>query len=84
MVPLSPGASTWNEEQSRENFELVKRVAFPGNLHSPLLVHPLAQEAGGDFFHSGGKHFNSQSDPEWLTIKAFIMGEKAGNVQQMN
>ena len=77
LVPLSPGATTWNEEESRKNFELVKRVAIPGNLDSPLLIHPLAEAAGGDFFHGGGKHFNSQSDPEWLTLKAFIQGKKA-------
>ncbi|HWF40423.1 MAG TPA: hypothetical protein VG322_17990 [Candidatus Acidoferrales bacterium] len=75
LVPLSPGATTWDDVQSRENFELVKRVAFPGNLESPLLIHPLAESAGGDFFHSGGKHFNSQNDPEWLTLKAFVMGQ---------
>jgi hypothetical protein len=75
LVPLSPGASTWNEEESRKNFELVQRVAIPGDLQSPLLIHPLLQEAGGDFFHSGGKHFNSQNDPEWLTIKAWILGQ---------
>ena len=77
LVPLSPGATTWDEAQSRENFELVKRVAFPGNLESPLLIHPLVESAGGDFFHSGGKHFNSQNDPEWLTLKAFVMGQTA-------
>jgi hypothetical protein len=75
LVPLSPGATEWNDQQSRENFELVKRVALPGNLRSPILIHPLAQDAGGDFFHSGGKHFNSQNDPEWLTLKAFVLGE---------
>jgi hypothetical protein len=77
LVPLSPGETTWNEEESRKNFELVKRVAIPGNLDSPLLIHPLAEAAGGDLFHGGGKHFNSQSDPEWLTLKAFVMGKRA-------
>lgn len=75
LVPLTPGASNWNEEQSRQNFQLVKRVAFPGNIDSPLLIHPLLEKAGGDFFHSGGKHFDSKSDPEWLTLKAFVMGD---------
>jgi hypothetical protein len=75
LVPLSAEAARWNEEQSRENFELIKRVAYPGNPQSPLLVHALAEEAGGDFFHSGGKHFNSQNDPEWLTLKAFVLGK---------
>ena len=81
LQPLSPGSTTWNEEQSRKNFDATKRLVVPGNLQSPLLVHPLAEEAGGDFFHSGGKHFNSQDDPEWQTLKAWVMGQtmKTGN-----
>src|SRR5437764_2542401 len=45
LVPLSPGSTAWNEEQSRMNFELVKRVAMPGYSESKLLIHPLAEEA---------------------------------------
>ena len=74
LVPLSPGAATWNEEQSRQNFELVQRVVVPGSMESPLLTHPLAQQAGGDPAHGGGKHFDSQDNPEWLTLKAFVFG----------
>jgi hypothetical protein len=74
LVPLSPGSTSWNEQQSRQNFELVQRVAAPGLLESPLLKHPLAQEAGGDPHHGGGQQFSSQSDPEWLTLKAFVLG----------
>ena len=75
LQPLSAGASTWTEDQSRRNFEAVKRVAQPGNAKSMLLVHPLAEQAGGDFFHNGGKHWESQSDPEWQTLKAWIVGQ---------
>jgi hypothetical protein len=77
LVPLSPGSTTWNEEQSRRNFELVKRVAMPGFLESKLLIHPLAEEAGGDYHHGGAQQFNSKQDPHWLTLKAFVMGETA-------
>jgi hypothetical protein len=77
VVPLSPGETSWNEEESRKNFELVKRVATAGDLESPLLRHPLAESAGGDFFHNGGKHFDSKNDPEWLTLKSFVLGKKA-------
>ena len=45
LVPLSPGSTSWNEQQSRQNFELIQRVAVPGVLDSPLVKHPLA--AGG-------------------------------------
>ena len=79
LQPLSPGSTTWNEEESRKNFEAVSRAVVPGNLKSPLLIHPLAEEAGGDFFHSGGKHFNSQSDSEWQTLKAWVLGQMASS-----
>jgi hypothetical protein len=77
LQPLSPGSATWNDEESRRNFDAVRRVALPGNLKSPLLVHPLAEEAGGDFFHNGGKHWNSQNEQEWQTLKAFVLGQTA-------
>jgi hypothetical protein len=77
LVPLSPGSTTWNEEQSRQNFELVQRVVVPGSMESPLLRHPLAEKAGGDPAHGGGKHFESQENPEWLTLKAFVFGATA-------
>jgi hypothetical protein len=78
LQPLSPGSTAWNEEDSRKNFEAVRRVVMPGSVKSRLLTHPLAEQAGGDFFHSGGKHFNSQDDPEWQTLKAWVMGRAAG------
>jgi hypothetical protein len=74
LQPLSPGSATWNDEESRKNFDAVQRVAASGNLKSKLLLHPLAEEAGGDFFHNGGKHWNSQDDMEWQTLKAFVLG----------
>jgi hypothetical protein len=77
LQPLSPGSTTWNEEESRKNFAAVQKIATPGDLKSRLLLHPLTEEAGGDFFHNGGKHFNSQNDREWQTLKAWILGESA-------
>ena len=74
LVPLSPGSTTWNEEQSRRNFELVQRVAAPGYIESPLLKHPLAEDAGGDAHHGGAQQFGSKEDPDWLTLKAFVLG----------
>jgi hypothetical protein len=75
LQPLDPGKTTWTEEESRKNFEAIQRVARPGFLKSKLLLHPLEEQAGGDFFHNGGKHFTSQNDPEWLTLKAFVLGQ---------
>lgn len=77
LQPLSPGTTTWNDEESRKNFEAIQRVVIPGNLKSKLLVHPLEEQAGGDFFHSGGKHFSSQNDAEWQILKAFVLGQTA-------
>ena len=77
LQPLSPGSTSWTDEESRKNFEAVRRVAIPGNLKSRILVHPLAEEAGGDFFHNGGKHFQSQNDPEWQALKAWVLGQRS-------
>ena len=76
LQPLAPGATTWNDEDARKNFEAVRRVVVPGSVtKSRLLVHPLTEEAGGDFYHSGGKHWSSQNDAEWRTLKAWVLGE---------
>jgi hypothetical protein len=37
LVPLSQGATTWNEEQSRQNFQWVQRVVVPGYEDSLLI-----------------------------------------------
>jgi len=77
LQPLSPGSAFWNEEESRKNFEAMQRVASPGNLKSRLLMHPLDEQAGGDFYHNGGKHWTSQNDAEWQTLKTWILGSPA-------
>jgi hypothetical protein len=77
LQPLSRGATSWNEEESRLNFEAMRRVVVPGSAKSRLLIHPLTEEAGGDFFHNGGKHWASQNDPEWQTLKAWVLGQTA-------
>jgi hypothetical protein len=69
LQPLTPGATTWTEDQSRQNFDAVSKLVSKANLlSSPILKHPLAGEAGGDDFHSGGRQFTSQNDPDWKAI----------------
>src|SRR5579864_8939538 len=73
LQSLAPEAATWSEEQSRKNFDTWKQYIVPGNpAASRMLMHPLAAEAGGDPFHAGGKHWKSQSDPEWQTLAAWV------------
>jgi hypothetical protein len=81
LQPLSPGSASWNEEDTRKNFEAVRRMVVPGSAKSRLLIHPLAEEAGGDFFHNGGKHWASQNDPEWQTLKAWVLGQTSGTAK---
>jgi len=75
---LSPGATTWNDEQARKNFEATLTMV---NLHdlnaSPLLTFPLAQAAGGNRFHPGGKHWDSKNAPEWKILNEWVHGQKA-------
>jgi YVTN family beta-propeller protein len=73
LEPLPPGSSSWTSEQSRRNFEVVSRLVTPPDpLKSPLLLHPLAQEAGGDPSHTGGKFWTSQNDPEWRMLAEWV------------
>ena len=80
LEKLSPGSTSWTEEQSRRNFEVVSRLVTPGEpLSSRLLMHPLWHlEAGGDPYHEGGRQFLSQNDPDWLTLAEWVRGQKAG------
>ena len=56
LQKLSPGAKTWDDEQSRKNFEMWSLFVAPGKpMSSKLMLHPLAEEAVGDAFHGGGK-----------------------------
>ena len=74
---LSPGASTWSEQQSRKNFEMASILVNPGDpATSRLLQQPLAPEAGGNVFHSGGRQFASKDDPTWKILVDWVNGEK--------
>jgi hypothetical protein len=77
LEQLSPSAGSWTEEQSRRNFEMASRLVNPGDPStSRLLQQPLAPEAGGNVFHSGGRQFASQDDPSWKTLADWVNGQK--------
>jgi hypothetical protein len=77
LQPLAPGATSWTEEQSKQNFEAVSKLVNAANLmSSPILKHPLAETAGGDNFHSGGRQFTSQNDPDWKAMADWARGAK--------
>ena len=74
---LSAGAATWNDEQSHKNFEATRNmVNFQDLDSSPLLVFPLAEKAGGNHFHPGGKHWDSKSAPEFQILNDWVHGQK--------
>jgi hypothetical protein len=77
---LPSGASFWTEEQSRHNFEIVSKLVVPGNPSLSLFLRmPLAPEAGGlADTHQGGRQFASEDDPDWKSMKAWVLGQKAG------
>jgi hypothetical protein len=80
LFRLQPLQSTgvWDEQQSRQNFRSVlKLVNLDDPLKSRILLHPLAPEAGGDEFHSGGKFWMSKNDSEWQTIAEWIRGSSS-------
>jgi YVTN family beta-propeller protein len=75
LQPLPAGAATWSDADARINFQMVRARVSPGNPDaSRLLTHPLAEAAGGDAHHDGGKHWTSKDDPEWQTLAAWVRG----------
>ena len=70
LEELAPGQTAWTEEQSRKQFESISRLVTPANrAESRLLIHPLAPEAGGDLFHSGGRQFETKNDPDYKILQ---------------
>ncbi|HKA40761.1 MAG TPA: hypothetical protein VKF40_02105 [Burkholderiales bacterium] len=68
---------TWTEEESRKNFAAASALVTPGSPDkSHLLMYPLAPEAGGSIYHSGGRQFSSKDSAEWKTIAAWVNGAK--------
>jgi YVTN family beta-propeller protein len=79
LEKLPPGAANWTEDQSQRNFQNILQHVVPGDPGSSrLLIHPLAPEAGGDPFHSGGHQFQSQNDPDWLTMADWVRSLQPG------
>jgi hypothetical protein len=77
LQKIPDGAKFWTDEQSRKNFDTVSLLATPGNFDaSKILKHPLAPEAGGDAFHSGGRQFASKQDPDWQILSQWVNGAK--------
>ena len=78
IQPLEDHQLFWTDEQSRMNFDSASSFSLAGEdpLRSRFLTHPLASDAGGDPFHGGGKHFDSQFDPEWRIMADWVAGAK--------
>ena len=73
LEPLSPGSDSYDEEQSLRNFARIQRLVVPGApTESVLLMNPLTEESGGSHWHAGGKHWSSQSDPEWQALARWV------------
>ena len=76
LEKLPEGAKFWTEEQSKRNFDVVSRLVVPGDPgKSLLLLQPLAPEAGGNAYHTGGRQFASRDDPDWKTIARWVRGK---------
>jgi YVTN family beta-propeller protein len=75
LESIAPGATNWTAQQSQNNFQSALQLVVPGHPESSfLLLHPLAPEAGGHPFHSGGRQFESKDDPDWQTLSEWVRG----------
>ncbi len=78
--PVPEGRTYWNEEESRRNFRVVMRFVTPGYpMQSLFLQNPLHPDGGGTPMHGGGIRWESQDDPEWQELAAWIRGENRGS-----
>ena len=85
LETLPTGSTSWTEEQSHANFKRVSQLVSPGDPSASLiLMHPLAPEAGGDAFHSGGRQFASQTDSDWITLADWVRGAHMGTLPELN
>src|SRR5262245_10536395 len=76
LQKLTPGSASWTDEQSRRNFEMASKLVVPSApLSSRLLLVPLAPEAGGAAYHSGGRQFSSKDDPDWKILAQWATGQ---------
>jgi hypothetical protein len=76
LQKLPRGQTTWSEADTLKNFDTVSKIVAAADdpLQSKILVHPLAPEAGGDAFHSGGRQFADKNDPDWKIIADWVSG----------
>ncbi len=69
--------SSYTEEQSRKNFQVVSKLVVPGRPDdSHLLMYPLVPQEGGSAYHSGGRQWPSKKDPNWQAIARWVNGQK--------
>jgi hypothetical protein len=74
---LSGKNERWTDEESRKNFKVVSALVTRGSAdRSHLLMYPLAPEAGGSIYHSGGRQFATKDDPQWKTIAEWVNGAR--------
>jgi hypothetical protein len=74
---LAPGSTAWNDEQTHKNFNAASAMVNTREPEtSPLLTYPLTEEAGGNHFHPGGKHWDSKTAAEWKILDDWAHGQK--------
>ena len=78
LEALAEGQTSFTPEQSKKNYDNITRMVV--NKQNPeqsaLLKHPLAEDAGGDDFHSGGRQFATKDDPDWKTLADWVRTAK--------
>ena len=85
LQKLADKAHAWTDEASRRNFTVASALVTPGSPDkSHLLMYPLAPEAGGSIYHSGGRQFDTKNDPEWKIMAAWVNGAKLKAADKKN
>ncbi len=71
QTPTAPAAASLDYEYFKTRVQPIFLKKRAGHARC------ISCHGGGDFYHSGGKHWNSQNDAEWQTLKGWVLGQTA-------
>lgn len=80
FAPVGASGGVLSVAEARQGFEVLERLIVPGNPEwSRFLLKPLHPDGGGSYAHNGVRRWQTQNDPEWQTLAAWIRGEVTGS-----
>jgi hypothetical protein len=79
FAPPPQNGKSWSDAEAKRAFQSISRLVIPGNAEqSRFLLKPLHPDGGGSYAHNGPRRWQSQKDPEWQMLAAWVNGKRSG------